>query len=467
LTLSIGLATTTLVVGGDLLASASDARQSAKHTGGSRALYYEDSMEANATSGFRLANDLHHAITHEQLRLHYQPIMEFATNEITGVEALVRWERPGVGLLAPDLFIDAAERTGQIVQLGKWVVRTACQNAWKLGSHSGGARTMSINISARQLRDPGLIATLREAMLENECAPSTIIIEVTESVLLEDLSTIVTSLEEIKSLDIGVDLDDFGTGYSSLQYLRSLPIDRLKVDQGFVAGLGVNGADTAIVASTIALAHALGLSSIAEGVETPEQLALLREMGCDFAQGYLLSRPVEMDTFTAWLEAYVPAEISPPASTSIAESLRERGDAADRRDAKANRRETKANRRDTKADARETRANTRDVTATTRDTAANTREARANSRDVTATTRDTAANTRETMADTRATAADTRETRADTRATAADTRATAADTRDATADERERLADLRDATATDREQARGSSGEAPPDEESQ
>ena len=423
LTVSIGLAASTLVVGGDLVEAATDALKAAKEAGGGAALYYDETMEKSATSAFRMASDLRFAIEHDELRLHYQPIMDFATNEIAGVEALVRWERPGVGLLAPGAFIDAAERNGQIVPLGNWVVRTACRNASVLGSHSGGPRTMSINVSAGQLRDPGLITTLREAMVEGKCPPSSIVIEVTESVLLDDLSMIAASLNAIKDLDIGLDLDDFGTGYSSLQYLRNLPIDRLKVDQGFVAGLGTNGADTAIVASTIALAHALGLRSIAEGVETVEQLALLREMGCDFAQGYLLSRPTDMDTFVAWLEAYVPAEVFPAVSPTAAErTLRSEG-AADRRVKRADRRDVKADRRDLKSATRDTKANNRDATATTRDSEANARDTEANTRDLTANTRDMEANTRDMTAD----------------------------GREQTADERERVADLRDAVAAERE----------------
>jgi PAS domain S-box-containing protein len=424
LTLSIGLATNALVAGGDLLAAARDALQSAKLAGGSTAVYYDQSMEASATSSFRLASDLHHAIENDELRLHYQPIMDLATKEIAGVEALVRWERPGVGLLAPAAFLDTAERTGQSVPLGNWVVRTACKNALRLGSHSGGPRTMSINVSASQLRDPGLIGTLRDAMLDGECAPATIVIEVTESVLLHDLQAVAASLEAIRALDIGIDLDDFGTGYSSLQYLRNLPIDRLKVDQGFVAGLGINGADTAIVASTIALAHALGLRSIAEGVETIEQLTLLRKMGCDFAQGYLLSRPTDMETLTTWLDAFVPSEIFGEGDATSATSLRRGADAADRREKRADRRDLKADRRDVQSAARESKANTRDSTATTRDTEANTRDTEANTRDLTATTRDAEANTREYTAD----------------------------GREQTADERDRIADLRDEAASEREQ---------------
>ncbi len=423
LSLKMGLATTGLAGGGDLLAAARDALLVAKRAGSPSTVYYDKSMEASATSSFRLASDLHHAIEHDELRLHYQPIMDFATNEIAGVEALVRWERPGVGLLAPGEFIDAAERTGQIVPLGNWVVRTACNNALRLGSHSSGPRTMSINVSAGQLRDPNLVTTLRDAMVEGNCAPSTIVIEVTESVLLHDLKTVAVSLEAIKALDVGLDLDDFGTGYSSLQYLRNLPIDRLKVDQSFVAGLGLNGADTAIVASTIALAHALGLRSIAEGVETTEQLSLLREMGCDFAQGYLLSRPADMESFTTWLDAYVPAELFPKASATATRLYQKRADTADGRDTRADHRDAKADRRDAKFATRETKANARDTTATDRDTEANTRDTEANARDTTATDRDTEANTRDLTAD----------------------------GRESTADERERAADLRDIAANERE----------------
>ncbi len=381
LTLNIGLATDTLVGGGDLLEAAKDALQTAREAHDSNAVYYDKSMEANASSSLRLASDLHHAIDNHELRLHYQPIMDFATNEIAGVEALVRWERPGVGLLAPGAFIDAAERTGQIIPLGNWVIRTACSNALRLGSHPGGPRTMSINISARQLRDPNLITTLRDAMVEGKCAPSTIVIEVTESVLLHDLKTVAASLEAIKALDVGLDLDDFGTGYSSLQYLRNLPIDRLKVDQGFVAGLGVNGADTAIVASTIALAHALGLKAIAEGVETTEQLALLREMGCDFAQGYLLSRPADMESFTTWLDEYAPAAIAPTAAELAALLLEERAKNADLRDGKADRRQDNADRRDANADRRDKHVNDRDMVARERDDIADERDKIADERE--------------------------------------------------------------------------------------
>lgn len=367
LNLHIGLATTTLVADGDLLAAASDALQFAKRTGASKAAYYEESMGARPASGFRLANDLHTVVTRDELRLHYQPIIDCATAQITGVEALVRWERPEIGLLGPHAFIDVAERTGQIIPIGNWVVQMACKNAPRLGSYTGGPRTMSINISARQLRDPGLIGTLSDAMAEGHCSPSTIVIEVTESVLLHDLTTVAAALETIKALDVGLDLDDFGTGYSSLQYLKNLPIDRLKVDQVFVAGLGVDGADTAIVASTIALAHALGLKAIAEGVETYEQLSLLRELDCDFAQGFLFSRPVEMDALLTWLTGYVPGDVLSHMRATSAGPAWKRDEAADLRDTEADLRDTEADKREDTADDRERVADLRDVTAAVRE----------------------------------------------------------------------------------------------------
>ncbi|WP_430869179.1 EAL domain-containing protein [Demequina aurantiaca] len=350
LTLSIGLATTADVAGGDLLSAGTDAVELARSIGGTSAVYYDESMPDGPTPGFGLASDLHHAIDHDELRLHYQPVMDFATNEIAGVEALVRWERPGIGLLPPGDFIDTAERTGQIVPLGNWVVRTACDNAPRLGSSSKGPRTMSINVSARQLQDPELVSTLHNAIVAGKCLPATIVIEVTESVLLNDLATVADSLNAIKALDVGLDLDDFGTGYSSLHYLRNLPIDRVKVDKSFVAGLGTSGADTAIVASTIALAHALGLRCVAEGVETLDQLSLLRKMGCDYAQGYLLSRPSDMDSLRAWLDSYVPAQVRPGGGTGTATIPRPRTGAHDRRAPGADRRDTQPAGLDTNID---------------------------------------------------------------------------------------------------------------------
>ncbi|MBE3074207.1 MAG: EAL domain-containing protein, partial [Actinobacteria bacterium] len=307
LTVSAGLVTSALAPTVELHRSAMDAMHSAKETGRDRAVWFDVTLRP-ASGGLRLANDLRHGIEQGELRLLFQPIMQLTTNDVTGVEALVRWERPGVGLLGPASFIDLAERTGQIVPLGAWVAQHACRAAVDIAQLGSGQRRMSINVSARQLSDPSLVTMLRDALQDSGCPPSNIIIEVTETALMHDMDAATATLEDIKALGVSLDLDDFGTGYSSLLYLKHFPVTRIKIDRSFVGGLGADAADTAIVASTIALAHSVGMQTVAEGVETGDQLALLRQMGCDFAQGYLLSRPLTFDQLHPWLTQHVPAQ---------------------------------------------------------------------------------------------------------------------------------------------------------------
>jgi len=231
LTVSSGMVTSTLAPDLDLLAAAMDALRVAKESGRDRALWYLPAHRTSSTGAFRLANDLHRGIENDELRLHFQPIIELATNAVVGVEALVRWERPGVGLLGPVSFIEMAERTGQIVLLGAWVARHACAAAAGLAQRADGPGVVSINLSARQLSDPGLVDMLRHAITDSGCAPSAIVVEVTETALTYDLGAATATLEAIKALGVGLDLDDFGTGYSSLLYLKHFPVDRIKIDQ--------------------------------------------------------------------------------------------------------------------------------------------------------------------------------------------------------------------------------------------
>lgn len=249
------------------------------------------------------------------MRLHYQPIVELTNLDMVGVEALVRWERPGAGLLSPAHFIDVAEQTGQIVALGAWVAEHACHTAVRLAQQAGGY-SMSINLSARQLGDAGVVDMLRDALRDSGCSPSNIIIEVTETALMADMCAATATLEAIKALGVALALDDFGTGYSSLLYLKNFPVDRIKIDQSFVSGLGVNADDTAIVASTVSLAHSVGITAVAEGVETVDQLTLLQEMGCDFAQGYLFSRPLSLGKLQEWLRDRPSARRRAPAPST-------------------------------------------------------------------------------------------------------------------------------------------------------
>ncbi len=272
------------------------------------------------------AFDLRRGIERGELRLHYQPIVELTDNHVVGVEALVRWERPGIGLQGPAEFIDLAERSGQIMPLGAWVTHEACRVAAELAQLATGPHRVSINLSARQLSDPGAVEILRQALEASGCPASSIEIEVTETALMQDLSAATAALGAIKALGISLALDDFGTGHSSLLYLKHFPVDRIKIDQSFVRGLGADADDTAIVASTISLAHNVGVRCIAEGVETVDQLALLRQMGCDYAQGYLFSRPVTLDAFLKWLPEHLPTRgrrsSSPVASEPSTETRR-------------------------------------------------------------------------------------------------------------------------------------------------
>ena len=441
LTVSLGMAAGTTTPTSELLTAASKALKAAKDSGRNRAVWYSDTMGAGLSGGFRLGNDLHHGILHGELRLHFQPIMDLATAEIAGVEALVRWDRPGVGLLSPVSFIDVAERTGHIVPLGAWVTRTACETAVSLLALDPCAPKVSINVSPRQLSDPGLVEMLSAALQETGCPPSALIVEITETALMSDLGAAAVTLDAIKELGVGLDLDDFGTGYSSLVYLKHFPVDRIKIDQSFVAGLGSDTADTAIVAATIALAHSVGIEAVAEGVETPEQLELLREVGCDFVQGYLLSRPLETAMLGSWLAAHEPGAFDRRHEPEHG-STGSPGDAPEADDPRLRRSE---------ADHREGRADQRDAVATGRDGTADWRDRVADLRDDLADIRDQAASQRETVADYRESGdADVRGTRSPA-APEATAQSQASVRRARSADGRDQARVGRDAAAHDRE----------------
>jgi diguanylate cyclase (GGDEF)-like protein/PAS domain S-box-containing protein len=409
LSLSAGLATTTRAEPAGLFSAASAAMAEAKRRGRDCAVWFAAGMvPSGAGSGLRLANDLRRALVAEELRLHYQPIIDLTTNDVVGVEALVRWQRPGVGLLAPGAFIEVAERTGQIVALGEWVIRRACRTAAAIALERLAPLRVSVNVSARQLSDPGLVGILERALQDTGCDPANIVVEVTESALLRDIAAATAILETIASIGVELDLDDFGTGYSSLLYLKHFPVTRIKIDRSFVAGLGVDVSDTAIVASTIALAHSIGLTAIAEGVETPDQLTTLRQMGCDSAQGYLLSQPLPEEELQTWLAQQLPSRLLPrpniPEGETPAESATvghapgvgdARVDAADRRDDAGDRRDAAGERRDDAGDLREHGADRRDHAGDVRDRVGDVRDDIADERDRLADQRDREADLRD------------------------------------------------------------------------
>jgi EAL domain-containing protein (putative c-di-GMP-specific phosphodiesterase class I) len=214
----------------------------------------------------------------------------------------VRWERDDLGLALPADFIRVAEETGLVVSLGEWVLAETCRHiSAGLFDAAGRDLTVSINVSARQLAQRDMLRVIHDAVTKACIEPSRLSLEITESVLMEDVESAVATLEELRSLGIKLWVDDFGTGYSSLAYLRRLPIHGLKIDRSFVAGLAKGAEDSAIAAGVVSLAHSLGLVALAEGVETTEQLEMLRDLGCDLAQGYYWSRPLPSTELAPWL----------------------------------------------------------------------------------------------------------------------------------------------------------------------
>ncbi len=263
---------------------------------------FDDRMRAHAMERLRIENELRAALEEEQFELHFQPIVDLTdpAHPICSAEALVRWRHPRRGLLGPGEFIAVAEESGLILGLGRWVLEEACRACAAWPAVDGKRVSVTVNLSPRQI-GPRLIDAVAAAITDSGLDPSLLALEITEGVLLEDSDTSRATLKALRALGARLLLDDFGTGYSSLGYLRRLPLDGLKVDRSFVDGLGADEEASAIVGAIIGMATSLGLSVVAEGVETPAQLAALAELGCGLAQGYLFARPMTGDAFVAEL----------------------------------------------------------------------------------------------------------------------------------------------------------------------
>jgi EAL domain-containing protein (putative c-di-GMP-specific phosphodiesterase class I)/DNA-binding NarL/FixJ family response regulator len=238
-----------------------------------------------------LESDLRVALGSGQLSVHYQPIISMATHRVVGVEALARWQHPKKGSIAPAMFIPVAEQSGLILTLGEFVLRTACDQiaSWQ---REGVHLTVSVNISAVQLRRQNLLALTRSMLRETGLSADRLVLEITESALIENLDKIVPSLNLLRSDGVGVAIDDFGTGYSSLSHLQQLPITSLKIDRAFVQQIHENPVDSSIVGAVVTMAHGMKANVVAEGVETAAQLQIIRALGCDAAQGYLFAPPL-------------------------------------------------------------------------------------------------------------------------------------------------------------------------------
>ena len=283
-----------------LLRHADAAMYQAKHDGRARAVTFRPDHHGSAVAALRTGNDLHRALARDELAMHYQPIIDLRTGRVVGFEALMRWNHPERGLLAPGEFIAFAEETGLIVPMGMWALETACRQTayWQSvrdRTPNAPQLSISVNLAARQVADRTLAKTVAQIIDRTGIAAGAVVLELTENTLMQDTASTVDALHALRSQGVHLSIDDFGTGYSSLAYLKRFPVESLKIDRSFIDGLGQESEDTSIVEAIIRLAHALELSAVAEGLETPTQLETLRTLGCDFAQGYLLGRPLPAD----------------------------------------------------------------------------------------------------------------------------------------------------------------------------
>ncbi|TVT81744.1 bifunctional diguanylate cyclase/phosphodiesterase [Pseudomonas sp. H3(2019)] len=276
-----------------LVSQSNMAMQHAKHLGGNNFQFYTDSLQASTLERLQLENQLRKAIEEKQLKVFYQPKLCLATGRLNSAEALVRWDHPTMGRVPPGDFIGLAEEVGLIGAIGEFVLRQACWQACEWQRQGLEPIRVSVNLSVHQLRQGKLVSLVRQVLEETGLAPHYLELELTESQLLDSVEHIIATFQQLRDLGVKLAIDDFGTGYSSLSYLKRIPVDYVKIDQAFIRGLGEGGSDAAITRAIIAMAHGLSLKVVAEGVETYEQLAFLKDQSCDEVQGYLISRPVQ------------------------------------------------------------------------------------------------------------------------------------------------------------------------------
>jgi EAL domain-containing protein (putative c-di-GMP-specific phosphodiesterase class I) len=283
----------------------------AKHDGGKVFRFYASDMNRRARAGLILDSDLREAIAKEQFVLHYQPQIALRTGQVTGAEALLRWQRPGHGLVGPSDFLARAEENGLIVPINEWALREACRQAksWQQRGHP--PTRVGVNLSSIQFFKQNVPLLVTKVLADTGLDPWLLDLELTESIMMHDAEAVAKDLQQLRDLGVGISIDDFGTRYSTLSYVKHFPVDRLKIDQCFVREITTNPSDAAIVRAIVSLGHSLDLKIVAEGVETLEQTALLRIEGCDEVQGFYFGVPMRAEELMAFVsENRVQARIA-------------------------------------------------------------------------------------------------------------------------------------------------------------
>ncbi len=292
------------VLGEEIVNNAAVALQEAKSNGKNQYQLFNEKMRLRLTARIRLEQDLKIALQDEQFEVYYQPKINIHTRQCTGAEALVRWRHPVNGFVSPEAFVPVAEETGMIIELGAWILRTACNKTHELQQLGYTGLNVAVNISAVQFTDGNLLPMVSRALDESKLSPELLELEITESAVMHDPEEVILSLHQLSEHGMKLAIDDFGTGYSSLAYLKRFPVNTLKIDRAFITDISSDNDDVAIVEAVLGLGKHFNMKVVAEGVEDEEQLNFLKSQGCDIAQGYFISKPLSSDQYTQWLDRW-------------------------------------------------------------------------------------------------------------------------------------------------------------------
>jgi EAL domain-containing protein (putative c-di-GMP-specific phosphodiesterase class I) len=278
--------------------------QESKSNGKNQYQLFNESMRSRLTARLRLEQDLKIALQEGQFEVYFQPKINIETRRITGSEALVRWKHPTNGFISPEIFVPVAEEAGMIIELGEWILRTACKETHELQQVGYEGLNVAVNISAVQFTDGNLLPMISKALKDSRLSPQFLELEITESAVMHDPEEVINSLHELSQFGMSLAIDDFGTGYSSLAYLKRFPVDTLKIDRAFITDISSDNDDVAIVEAVLGLGKHFNMKVIAEGVEDEEQLQFLKAQGCDIAQGYYISKPMDAQAYREWLDRW-------------------------------------------------------------------------------------------------------------------------------------------------------------------